>query len=176
MYIYIYNIYIYMYMYIYIYMYTCIYIYVYLYIQAIAHCYKILSSNNVTGRLRVAREGFNSTLTGSHDSMRIFTTALRKMDPKTFAKVDFKYVDNQPDGQLLKGLKVWPVTEIVTYGFNPDDAPLNMGGIHLTPQQFHDTMAEENTVVVDVRNFNETAIGRFQPPGGVLSMNSKVCT
>jgi hypothetical protein len=29
------------------------------------------------------------------------------MDPKTFAKIDFKYVDNQPDGQLLKGLKVW---------------------------------------------------------------------
>ncbi len=75
---------------------------------------------------------------------------------------------------IYVGLKVWPVTEIVTYGFNPDDAPLDMGGIHLTPQQFHDTMAEENTVVVDVRNFNETAIGRFQPPGGVLSMNSKV--
>jgi hypothetical protein len=34
------------------------------------------------------------------------------MDPKTFSKVDFKYVDNQPDNQLLKGLKVWPVTEV----------------------------------------------------------------
>lgn len=34
--------------------------------------------------------------------MRKFTAALMKMDPKTFAKVDFKYVDKQPDGQLLK--------------------------------------------------------------------------
>jgi hypothetical protein len=34
------------------------------------------------------------------------------MDPKTFSNVDFKYVDNQPDNQLLKGLKVWPVTEV----------------------------------------------------------------
>lgn len=39
-----------------------------------------------------------------------------------------------------------------------------MGGTHLSPQEFHDTMAEKNTVVIDVRNFNETAIGRFQPP------------
>lgn len=36
------------------------------------------------------------------------------MDPKTFSNVDFKYVDGQPDNQLLKGLKVWPVTEVRT--------------------------------------------------------------
>lgn len=36
------------------------------------------------------------------------------MDPSTFSKVDFKYVDGQPDNQLLKGLKVWPVTEVRT--------------------------------------------------------------
>ena len=34
------------------------------------------------------------------------------MDPKTFTDVDFKFVDGQPDNQLLKGLKVWPVTEV----------------------------------------------------------------
>ena len=37
----------------------------------------------------------------------------QKMDPKTFSKVDFKYVDHQPDNQMLKGLKVWPVTEVI---------------------------------------------------------------
>jgi predicted sulfurtransferase len=65
--------------------------------------------------------------------------------------------------------------QIVTYGFNPLDAPLELGGTHLTPQEFHDSMADENSVVVDVRNFNETAIGRFQPPGA-LTMDTKVCT
>ena len=39
-----------------------------------------------------------------------------------------------------------------------------MGGTHLSPQEFHDSMADKNSVVIDVRNFNETAIGRFQPP------------
>lgn len=31
---------------------------------AIAFCYKVLSENGMTGRLRIAREGFNATLTG----------------------------------------------------------------------------------------------------------------
>ena len=31
-------------------------------------------------------------------------------------------------------------------------------------------MAEKNTVVIDVRNFNETAIGRFQPPNSTTEL------
>ena len=57
----------------------------------------------------------------------------------------------------------------MTYGFNPLEAPLELGGTHLTPQEFHDSMLEENSVIIDVRNFNETAIGRFQPPGAQCS-------
>lgn len=121
---------------------------------AIAHCYKVLSENNMTGRLRVAREGFNATLTGTRETVRIFTASLRAFAPRTFGSVDFKYVDGLPENQALKGLKVWPVTEIVTYGFNPDDAPLELGGIHLKPQEFHNAMKDPNTVVIDVRNVN----------------------
>ena len=54
--------------------------------------------------------------------------------PDHLHQTDFKYVDKQPDNQLLKGLKVFPVREIVTYGFDPKDAPLNMRGTHLTPE------------------------------------------
>ena len=58
---------------------------------------------------------------------------------------------------------MWPVTEIVTYGFDPNDAPLDKRGTHLSPQEFHNRMLDPNTVVIDVRNFNETVIGKFQP-------------
>ena len=74
--------------------------------DAIAYCYGVLKEHGVTGRLRVGREGFNATLTGPHDSVRTFTSALVAYDRKTFGATDFKYVDNQPDNQLLKGLKV----------------------------------------------------------------------
>merc|ERR1711908_9878 len=69
-----------------------------------------------------------------------------------------------PDNQLLKELKVFPVSEIVTYGFSPDQAPLDMRGTHLPPQEFHKALEDPNSVVIDVRNFNETVIGKFAPP------------
>ena len=95
--------------------------------------------------------------------------------PHIFGQTDFKYVDNMPDNQMLKGLKVWPVTEIVTYGFHPSDAPLELGGTHLKPADFHAAMESPDTVVIDVRNANETAIGKSRsrslPPGTcVLSL------
>jgi len=132
---------------------------------AIAHCYSTLSSLGMTGRLRIAREGYNCTLTGPTASVvREFTASLVKFDPATFAHTDFKYVDNLPENQLLKGLKVWPVTEIVTYGFDAQDAPLDKRGVHLSPQDFHEAMMDPNAVVIDVRNFNETLLGKFDPP------------
>lgn len=66
-------------------------------------------------------------------SIRAFTNQLRKFDHNTFHATDFKYVDKQSNKQRLKELKVFPVKEIVTYGFNPDDAPLDKRGIHLKP-------------------------------------------
>lgn len=53
----------------------------------------------------------------------------------------------------------------VTIGFNPNDAPLEMGGVHLKPEDFHRAMEDPNSVVIDVRNVNESEIGRFAPPG-----------
>lgn len=111
----------------------------------------------------MSREGFNCTLTGPSKGIRAFTTELKKYAPHTFQNTDFKYVDNQPSNQLLKGLKVWPVTEIVTYGFDPKDAPLDMVGTHLNPRDFHSALASPNSIVIDVRNFNETLIGKFAP-------------
>lgn len=69
---------------------------------AIGFCYKTLLENGLTGRLRVAREGFNSTLTGYRDSVRVFTSKLREYAPHVFEGVDFKYVDGLPENQMLK--------------------------------------------------------------------------
>ena len=39
------------------------------------------------------------------------------------------------------------------------------GGNHLTPEEYHEAMSHPDAVMVDVRNFNESVIGKFQPPG-----------
>ena len=132
--------------------------------SAISFCSRLLSENGITGRLRVAREGYNATLTGTFDAIRKFTDALRIFDPSTFGLTDFKYVDFLPENKFLKGLKVWAVQEIVTYGFRPEDAPLEKTGTHLNPSEFHIALEDPNAVVIDVRNFNETLIGKFSSP------------
>lgn len=80
--------------------------------------------------------------------------------------LDFKYVDNLPENQLLKGLKVFPVSELVTYGFPHEDvASIESGGKHLSPEEYHEVMTHPNAIMIDVRNYNESLIGKFAPPG-----------
>ena len=69
---------------------------------------------------------------------------------------------------MLRELKVWPVSELVTYGFSAFESNIDNGGNHLTPEEFHKAMELPNTVMIDVRNFNETVIGKFAPPKAKL--------
>ena len=59
-----------------------------------------------------------------------------------------------------------PVAELVTYGFGRGDAPAGAGGEHVAPARWNALAAQPGAVIVDVRNANETAIGRFEPPPG----------
>ena len=125
-----------------------------------------LEWHGCSGRLRVAREGFNGTLTGSYDAIRAFCKAICERWPKAGFDQNFKFVDKQPDSQLLKDLKIIPCTELVTYGFPRNaSASITAGGKHLTPTEYHQAMEHPDAVMIDVRNFNESIIGRFAPPG-----------
>lgn len=120
----------------------------------------------VTGRMRVAREGLNCTLTGSQTNIYDFCRALRQWKPDIFLSTEFKLTHHLPEPQLFPALKLIPVTELVHYGLEGDKAPPihRYHGIHLEPKEYHEKLAEENTVVIDVRNHYEAIIGRFDPP------------
>ena len=144
------------------------------------HTRECLTNRGCTGRLRCAREGFNGTLTGPAEGIRGFCQDLRDYQPEHFAHTDFKLVDGLRDNQMLRGLKVWHVDELVTYGFGAKGvAPIESGGTHLTPRDWHNKAAEDDTVLIDVRNANENAIGRFQPlndASRVLDPNMRTST
>lgn len=138
-----------------------------------------LTALGVTGRLRVAREGFNGTLTGPYDGIRGFTAALRERDNGYFAHMnetdDFKITDNLPLGQAFPKLKVFAVSELVNYGLGIDGAPsTKSGGVHLPPREYHQKLLEDNTVVIDVRNSYEADIGRFAPARGATYIDPKM--
>ncbi|KAH8044397.1 hypothetical protein JL722_14717 [Aureococcus anophagefferens] len=108
---------------------------------------------------------YNGTLTGPTAGVRAFTASLEAFDAATFGngRVDFKYVDGLPRNQMLKGVKCWPVAR------SPPTASagraLDKGGTHLAPADFHRALEDPDAVVIDVRNHNESLIGKFAPPG-----------
>lgn len=138
-----------------------------------------LTRHGCTGRLRCAKEGFNGTLTGPPEGIRAFCQDLREYEPEHFGQTDFKITDGLREGQMLRGLKVWHVNELVTYGFDLKTGSIERGGTHLPPKEWHDKAGEEGAVLIDVRNANENAIGRFQPHNDasrVLDPNMRTST
>ncbi|GMI24705.1 hypothetical protein TeGR_g1883, partial [Tetraparma gracilis] len=144
---------------------------------------------NLGGRLRIAREGLNCTISGDADSLRAFSRDLAAWDDSTatatatstpstppFAAAEFKYVDDLPLDRAFKDCKILPVNELVFYGVGEQEAPLDQGGVHLEPKEYHEKMKEKNTVIVDVRNAYEAEIGNFtgQGAGGAEYIDPKM--
>jgi len=125
------------------------------------------TKNSVTGRGRVAPEGVNFTLTGSAQGIRDLCSALREWDPM-FWETDFKLTDNCDPTARFRFFTPRKVEELVAYGLEGVKAPSlkHHSGKHLEAHQYHKQMQQEDTVIIDVRNAYESAIGHFQPPPG----------
>jgi len=132
----------------------------------------------VTGRGRCAPEGLNCTLTANANDMRAFCYALRAWDPG-FNDTDFKLEDGVPNKTRFRTFTLRKVNELVGYALDGIKAPsLNRhSGIHLEAPEYHKKMQEKDTVIIDVRNAYESAIGHFQPPeGGAELIDPKMRT
>ena len=135
------------------------------YQEALKYAEKSASSFQLTGRMRVAKEGFNCTLTGSFYNVRKWCIQLRQFSKPHFQNTEFKLTDHLPERQAFPKLNCFHVQELVNYGLTGSFTPsIDKTGTHLEPQQYHDKMKDNNTVVIDVRNHYEAAIGHFTPP------------
>lgn len=139
----------------------------------------ISKKRNIGGRIRVAQEGVNATISSvdlpgvsSRACLRHLSNDLRNFDP-IFEETDFKYLDDLPPDRHFKEFKILPVQELVFYDIKEDDAPLEKaksdgsgtegtcGVQHLDAIDYHKMLQKDNTVVIDVRNHYENIIGRF---------------
>ena len=139
----------------------------------------IARHRNIGGRIRVAPEGVNATLSAvdtqrcsAKAALRHLAEDLRRFDQRVFSRTDFKFLDDLPADRHFKEIKILPVQELVFYDIGEDDAPLTAknkmnvaqmagGGIHLDAKEYHEMLQKDNTVVIDVRNNYETILGRF---------------
>ncbi len=132
---------------------------------------KVLALGNehgVCGRGRCAAEGLNCTLTGSAAGVRAFCNGLRAWKPELFESTDFKLTDGLAPSHAFKALTIRSVDELVGYGLPVQVAPAlkTSNARHVEADEYHQLMSEPNTVIVDVRNAYESAIGHFEPPEG----------
>ena len=135
--------------------------------RAINDITDIATRYRITGRGRCAPEGVNCTLTGSAQDLRSFCYALRDWDPM-FHETDFKLTDNQDPSAGFRFFTFRNVQELVGYGLDGPKAPSleRHAGKHLEAHEYHQQMQQPDTVIIDVRNAYESAIGHFQPPPG----------
>lgn len=110
------------------------------------------------GRILVASEGINGTVSGTVDQTN---TYIEMMQADTlFAGIVFKI--DEAEGHAFKKMHVRPKPELVHLRLEDDINPNEITGRHLSPVEFMEAMQREDTVVLDVRNTYEYDLGHFR--------------
>lgn len=110
------------------------------------------------GRILVAEEGINGTVSGTKEQTNKYMNAMH-LDPR-FADMMFKI--DEHDGHAFKKMHVRPRKELVTLRLENDVDPKETTGKYLEPQEFFQAMQDENTIVLDARNDYEFDLGHFR--------------
>src|SRR5690554_6785557 len=121
---------------------------------------KFCKSLGLTGRIIVADEGLNGTVSGTIDACKQYMDAVLA-DPR-FAKTDFK-IDEVDEPSFIK-MHCRYKSEIVHSGLRDPQVidPTRETGKHLDPIEFMKMKDEEDVVILDVRSNYEHQVGRFK--------------
>ncbi len=126
----------------------------------------IAQSLGLGGRIRIAPQGLNGTLSGTEASLREYCKAVAARHGQHASRIDWKFGAAEVQ-QLFPDLSCRVVAEVVSLGVSPVEAPLRLAGRHLTPAEFHEELHRATTtdahdlVLLDARNVYESRIGRF---------------
>lgn len=119
---------------------------------------KLCASLDLRGRIMVAAEGINGTVSGTTEQAAAYITALRD-DPR-FSDMEFK-IDEAEDHAFRK-MVIKSRPEIVRLRLPIDVDPLQKTGRRLKPAEFFEAMQRDDVVVVDARNDYEYNVGHFR--------------
>jgi UPF0176 protein len=116
--------------------------------------------NGLKGRIIVAHEGLNGTVSGLASDCEKYMEHLHA-DPR-FASIDFKIDDAEEHAFNKMHVRFKP--EIVHLGMRNGDAidPNEKTGVHLSPKEFLEMKDRDDVVVVDMRSDYEYELGKFK--------------
>ncbi len=119
---------------------------------------RLCSELELRGRILIAEEGLNGTVSGETNMTERYMNTLRE-DIRTNG-IEFKVDPAQ--GHAFPRLSVKLREEVVTLGLGEDDfSPETLTGEHLTPVEWRKLMKEEDAIMIDARNQYEWELGHF---------------
>lgn len=119
---------------------------------------KFCKELGLKGRILVAEEGINGTVSGTVEQTQAYMDAMHR-DPR-FADMWFK--TDESDKHAFKKIFVRPRKEIVTFRLDEDIDPNELSGKRLSPKEFYEKMQEDDVIILDGRNDYEYEIGHFR--------------
>lgn len=119
---------------------------------------ELCRSLNLKGRILIASEGLNGTVSGSMEDTEEYMRILH--EDERFRDMVFKESFEEKD--VFKKLFVRKKERIIT--LNPEDevSPLEKKGEYLSPKEWKRMMEEEDVIILDGRNGYEWDLGHFR--------------
>jgi UPF0176 protein len=117
-------------------------------------------SLDLVGRIIVADEGLNGTVSGSVESCRTYMEFIE--NDSRFASTEFK-IDHVDEPSFIK-MHCRYKSEIVYSGLRDPNIidPKKKTGIHLEPKDFLEMKDRDDVVILDVRSNYEHSLGKFK--------------
>jgi len=120
--------------------------------------YSDLNSLNILGRIYISKEGINAQISIPEHKVEDFKSYIYSFD--VFNDIKFKHAVEE--GASFLKLKILVRDEIVAYKVPEESYDMNKTGVHLKPLDFNRSIKEKDAIVVDMRNYYESEVGRFK--------------
>lgn len=115
------------------------------------------NQHKLKGTILLAREGINSTISGSREAIDALYSYLRNIPGLSGLQAKESFADVQP---FLK-MKVRLKREIVAMGVEDLDTD-NYRGEYIKPKDWDKFISDPDVIVVDTRNYYEVGVGTFK--------------
>ncbi|WP_059043872.1 oxygen-dependent tRNA uridine(34) hydroxylase TrhO [Paenibacillus rubinfantis] len=112
----------------------------------------------IKGRILIAAEGINGTLSGTMEQTEKYMNDLRAYP--LFADIVFKI--DEVEGHTFKKMFVRHKKELVTFRYEKELDPNVISGKRLSPVEFYEQLQQDDVIVLDGRNDYEYDIGHFR--------------
>ncbi len=123
------------------------------------HLFVMLDALGVLGRIYIATEGINAQISVPNSKLDFFKIQLSTIDFLENVRLNIA-VEYAAESFFVLKIKVRD--KIVADGLDDDSFDASNSGKHLSAEDFNRMVADENTILIDMRNHYEHEVGHFE--------------